>query len=91
MPGTSVVIVALSAMMILQACASSQKEPPKPHMEKANVTTLTATVEQIDYTNRTATLKREDGSIDTITAGDEVRNFNQVHVAILLWRSMWTR
>jgi Cu/Ag efflux protein CusF len=38
-----------------------------------------AVVQDIDYTTREATLKYDNGNIETIIAGPEVRNFNQVN------------
>ena len=40
----------------------------------------TATVEAIDAAKRTVTLKNARGEVRTITAGDEVRNFDQIKV-----------
>ena len=38
----------------------------------------TATVDSVDYENRTGTLKLPDGTMLTFKAGPEVRNFDQV-------------
>jgi Cu/Ag efflux protein CusF len=43
-----------------------------------------ATVEKIDRSTREVTLKRHDGSLVTIVAGEEVRNFNQIRVGDLV-------
>ena len=39
-----------------------------------------STIEKIDAKTREVTLKREDGSLVTIVAGEEVRNFAQMKV-----------
>nr|WP_314075727.1 hypothetical protein [uncultured Roseococcus sp.] len=41
--------------------------------------TATATVESIDRTTRQLILRREDGSLETVVAGPQVRNLAQVH------------
>lgn len=47
----------------------------KVEMEEGN-----ATVDSVDYENRTGTLKLPDGTMLTFKAGPEVRNFDQVKV-----------
>jgi len=39
-----------------------------------------ATVDKIDRSTREVTLRRHDGSLLTVVAGEEVRNFNQIRV-----------
>ena len=49
-----------------------------------NVAKITASVEAIDAANRTITLKGPEGKVVTITAGPEVKNFNQIKVGDFL-------
>ena len=42
--------------------------------------TVTATIKAIDSTNRLVTLAFEDGTVDTVTAGPEVRRFSELKV-----------
>ncbi|MBX3301013.1 MAG: hypothetical protein KF693_02230 [Nitrospira sp.] len=44
------------------------------------MTTVTSTVTEIDYVTRQVTLKDKDGQSLTVTAGNEVRNLDQVRV-----------
>ena len=46
----------------------------------SETTRASATVVGIDTTNRVVTLKRQDGRIFNVTAGEEVRNFAQIRV-----------
>jgi Cu/Ag efflux protein CusF len=79
---------ALSAAFLVAACATP--EPPAPPAPTAAVMSsgsaaaasiqASATVEKIDRATREVTLRRHDGSVLTIVAGDEVRNFDQIRV-----------
>ena len=81
-------IVALSAAFLVAGCATSeQPTPPAPSAaiaasESALATSIqgSATVERINRSTREVTLRRHDGSLLTIVAGEEVRNFNQIRV-----------
>src|SRR5271155_5437420 len=44
----------------------------------ADVTTLTARVEGIDYANRTVTLQGKMGGLETLKVGPKVKNFAQI-------------
>ena len=46
----------------------------------ANVVEITATVQAVDKADRTVTIKGPKGNVDTITAGPEVKNFDQIKV-----------
>ena len=61
-----------SALILLAACAS----PPEP-LNIENTETLTATVEAVDQTKRTVTLRAPSG-LQTIEVSPEVRNLAQV-------------
>jgi len=47
---------------------------------KGNTITSTATIEQIDSTTRTLTLKSDNGEEDTYKCGPEVKRFNELKV-----------
>jgi len=49
-----------------------------------NVAKITASVEAIDAAKRTVTLKGPEGKVVTITAGPEVKNFDQIKVGDFL-------
>jgi hypothetical protein len=57
---------------------------PVPGTQSATETpvtlTTTATIENIDHTNRSVTLKFDDGSTDTLMAGPKVTRFDQLKV-----------
>lgn len=46
----------------------------------ANIVEVTASVQSLDKANRTVTLKGPKGGVQTITAGPEVKNFDQIKV-----------
>src|SRR5437773_2555037 len=46
----------------------------------ANVVEITASVQAIDKANRTVTIKGPRGRVETVTAGPEVKNFDQIKV-----------
>jgi hypothetical protein len=62
-----------SALIMLAACAS----PPEP-LNIENTEKLTATVEAVDQTKRTVTLRAPNGLSQTIEVSPEVRNLAQV-------------
>ena len=80
--------VALSTTFLVAACAEPEKPtPPAPSASVLSSGTAmaasiqgSATVEKIDRSTREVTLRRHDGSLVTIVAGQEVRNFNQIKV-----------
>jgi hypothetical protein len=77
------------ALLLLAACKSSEpapKQPEKaatPRSERAQISNdcvATAEVVAVDPSKRLVTLRREDGSLIQIKAGEEVRNFAQIAV-----------
>lgn len=50
----------------------------QPGVESSTSVTAKATVQDIDYKDRTVTLKGESGKIFTVKVGEEARNFNQI-------------
>jgi Cu/Ag efflux protein CusF len=81
-------IVALSAALLVAGCATPQQStPPAPSAAvavsgSALATSIQggATVERIERATREVTLRRHDGSLLPIVAGEEVRNFDQIRV-----------
>jgi Cu/Ag efflux protein CusF len=88
----STLTVALSAAFLFAGCATTeQATPAAPSVAVSTSGTAmaasiqgSATVEKIDRSTREVTLKRHDGSLVTIVAGEEVRNFNQIRVGDLV-------
>jgi Cu/Ag efflux protein CusF len=81
----------LAAALALGACTGAIAQQPAANTSSgaavgpgqavmADVVKTTATVVAIDSGTRAVTLKRQDGKVITITAGDEVRNFAQLKV-----------
>jgi Cu/Ag efflux protein CusF len=67
-------VVALTASSPTSAGASQKT------LGKEATATVTATIQAIDSTNRLVTLKFDDGTVDTLWAGPEVRRFNELKV-----------
>ena len=53
---------------------------PSKTMGAGATATVTATIKAIDETNRLVTLAFEDGTVDTVLAGPEVRRFSELKV-----------
>jgi Cu/Ag efflux protein CusF len=60
------------------AYVETAKPGEKPHGRAVQTTTVTATVEAIDYKARTVTLKGPAGNVRTLTVGPEAKRFNEV-------------
>jgi len=75
---------ALALLLALGACQTpSSSSSTKPHgdvapVEISNEITATAEVTSVDQAKRLVTLRREDGALFQVLAGEEVRNFNQI-------------
>lgn len=80
--------IGLAAGLLLAACAEMSSRPAT----QESLTTASATVEAIDHASRAVTLRDDaDGTSFTVTAGEEVRNLDQVrpgdHVQIDFYRA----
>jgi len=69
----------LSALLLLGACQTTESGIPN-QAEIVNELTTTAEVVALEPATRLMTLRREDGRLLAILAGDEVRNFDQIDV-----------
>jgi hypothetical protein len=67
----------LASMLCLAGLALAQGQEP---ITKANSMTINATIQAIDATSRTITLRDDKGNEDTFTAGDAVQRFNELKV-----------
>ena len=71
--------------VLFMSCAagnkkSADKETDKPGAILTNLTTVTATVEAVDYHSRIVTIRGPQGNVFAVHADERVRNFNQVRV-----------
>ncbi len=69
-------IAAALALTALAGCAS-MTATPRP-AGTATLITATATVESVDMASRQVTMRADDGSLVSVTAGPEVRNLAQL-------------
>ncbi len=85
--------IALCALLALCACGtskettqSSAQAAPKraEHAQLTNVLTATAEVVAVNPTTRIIALRREDGSLFQVLAGQDVRNFAQITAGDML-------
>ncbi len=70
----------LAAALALPLAATAETPAEMPGRGFAASIQGTSTIEKINAKTREVTLKRQDGSLVTIVAGDEVRNFAQMKV-----------
>jgi Cu/Ag efflux protein CusF len=71
--------VGFAVVTLTAASAFTQSKPAKP-VSQAAVVSETSVIEAIDSTNRTVTLKNDDGTLDTIYCGPEVQRFDALKV-----------
>ncbi|MFA6148128.1 MAG: hypothetical protein WC899_07965 [bacterium] len=67
-----------ASIFLLAAGAAFAGE--KPGAQATGLLVVTATVENIDLSTREVTLKREDGTLETVKVGTEARNLARVNV-----------
>lgn len=72
------ILLFLPTVAIVMGLAVFAQSEDKPGAAMVNVQSITATVEAIDYTNRTVTLKGAGGNLVVLKVGEEAKNFNQV-------------
>jgi Cu/Ag efflux protein CusF len=73
-----VILMSLVILSALQARAAETKTQDRPSSVAVQATSITATVEKIDYKTRTVVLKGPKGNIVEMQVGEEAKNFNQV-------------
>jgi Cu/Ag efflux protein CusF len=75
-----ILFICLVALVALAGDAPfAQAQTPKP-VSQAAVVSETAVIVAIDATNRLISLKGDDGLVETISAGPEVKRFNELKV-----------
>lgn len=80
-----VLVVTFMVLVFVSGGLAAEKKAVKKPAEKpagimVNDVTVQATVDSIDAANRTVTFKLPDGTLRTVKAGPEVRNFDQIKV-----------
>jgi ribosomal 50S subunit-recycling heat shock protein len=74
----------LIALLERPSMAAESKTQDRPSGVKVEVTSITATVTEINYKYRTVVLKGPKGDLVEMQVGDEARNFDQVKVGDLV-------
>ena len=72
------ILLFLPAVVLIMGLAVFAQSEDKPGAAMVQVSSITATVEAIDYKARTVTLKGAAGNLVVLKVGEEARNFNQV-------------
>jgi Cu/Ag efflux protein CusF len=72
-------LLALVAAVSLGACAETTPKQ-ELNVERANVVSVTATVDKVDLKKRTVTVRGPEGNVRKIHVGEEVVNLPQVRV-----------
>jgi Cu/Ag efflux protein CusF len=73
-----VVLTSLVFLSVMPAMAAETKTQDRPSGVTVQATSITATVEKIDYKTRTVVLKGPQGNVVEMQVGEEAKNFNQV-------------
>ncbi|HUI67435.1 MAG TPA: hypothetical protein VL087_04440 [Nitrospirota bacterium] len=73
-----IVLSALNFLLEMPAMAAEMKAQDGPSGIKTETTSITSTVEKIDYQTRTVVLKGPKGNLVEMQVGEEARNFDQV-------------
>jgi hypothetical protein len=75
MTTTPALFLAMSALV-----AATAQAPQKPITKMGETVTATATIQAIDHTGRTITLRNEDGTEDSLWVPPEVKRFGELKV-----------
>jgi len=73
-----VVVLPILIALAIPGVAAEKKALDRPSGATIEATSITATVEKIDYKTRTVILKGPKGDLVELHVGEEARNFNQV-------------
>jgi hypothetical protein len=73
-------LVLLVTYVLVPAIATQAASAKKPGVVAAEMAVMTATVQAVDYKNRTITLKDPDGSVATLDVHRHAKNLDQVKV-----------
>jgi Cu/Ag efflux protein CusF len=78
---TAAIVLATAAVAGAQSQTQPQTAPRTPApVGAAGTVTLSATIEAIDSTTRSVTLKGKEGNVVTIICGPEIQRFNELKV-----------
>src|SRR5262245_42472741 len=80
MKRTALLLAASLVALPLHAAQPDTKDDAHRKSVKSETTTVKTTVESIDHTNRTVTLKDKDGSLVTLYASPQVQGFDDLNV-----------
>ena len=72
------VVLPVLVALALPVLADEKMAENRPSGATMKATSITATVEKIDYKTRTVVLKGPQGDLEEMHVGDEARNFDQV-------------
>lgn len=76
--GTGAAVLLALAVLLASAATAAEKAQDAISGVMMEATSITATVEKIDYKTRTVVLKGPKGNLVELQVGEEARNFNQV-------------
>ncbi len=68
----------LTSTLAQDAAQDTEPQNVQPGIETATAVTGKGTVQDIDYKNRTVTVKGQNGKLFKVKVGEEARNFNQI-------------
>jgi hypothetical protein len=68
----------LMGLGLIGTVPQARAQSSNPSVNKTRVTSMNATVEDIDHAKRTLTLRGADGKTMSVEAGEDVKNFDQI-------------
>jgi ribosomal 50S subunit-recycling heat shock protein len=75
---SATMVMVLTVLLAVPVFAAEGTKADKPGVVMVEASSISATVESIDYKTRTVMLRGPKGGLVSLIAGDEAKNFNQV-------------
>ena len=88
---TMALILMVTVIMVLSAAAFAQEGTERrPMRERWEELTIKAVIEAVDPEKREVLLRGPEGNLMTVTAGENVKRFNEIEVGDMVTAQFWT-
>ena len=88
---TMALILMVTVIMVLSAAAFAQEGTERrPMRERWEELTIEAVIEAVDPEKREVLLRGPEGNLMTVTAGENVKRFNEIEVGDMVTAQFWT-
>ncbi len=88
---TMALMLMVTVMMVLSAAAFAQEGTERrPMRERWEELTIKAVIEAVDPEKREVLLRGPEGNLMTVTAGENVKRFNEIEVGDMVTAQFWT-